>query len=126
MGLGVVMTPASHMFAAVLYVYRREYRVTIKHAPCVYRYADWSLTMALQMIEFHGILCLYLIKMATSGIAWRKNRNSSSGNSSTMGEDGVIRTHTEYGQPTVSVPIATLRTEFELPRACVMKQKGTA
>ena len=51
MGLGVVMTPTSHMFAAVLYVYRREYWVTIKHAPCVYRYVDWSLTMALQMMS---------------------------------------------------------------------------
>merc|ERR1712028_247001 len=36
--------------------YMREYWVTIKQTPIVYRYIDWSLTVPLQMVEFYLIL----------------------------------------------------------------------
>ena len=35
------------------YFCMREYWVTIKQNPIVYRYIDWSLTVPLQMIELH-------------------------------------------------------------------------
>merc|ERR1739848_764876 len=44
------------LIAAVHYFYMREYWVTIKETPIVYRYIDWSLTVPLQMIEFFLIL----------------------------------------------------------------------
>jgi bacteriorhodopsin len=44
------------LIAAVHYFYMREYWVTIKQTPIVYRYIDWSLTVPLQMIEFYCIL----------------------------------------------------------------------
>merc|ERR1719214_553292 len=44
------------LIAAVHYFYMREYWVTIKATPIVYRYIDWSLTVPLQMIEFYLIL----------------------------------------------------------------------
>merc|ERR1712091_716358 len=44
------------LIAAVHYFYMREYWVTVKQTPIVYRYIDWSLTVPLQMIEFYCIL----------------------------------------------------------------------
>ena len=46
----------STFIAAVHCPYMREYWVTIKQTPIVYRYIDWSLTVPLQMIERHCIL----------------------------------------------------------------------
>ena len=46
----------STLIAAVHYLYMREYWVTIKQTPIVYRYIDWSLTVPLQMIYFPCIL----------------------------------------------------------------------
>ena len=42
----------STLIAAVHYLYMREYWVTIKQTPIVYRYIDWSLTVPLQMTNF--------------------------------------------------------------------------
>jgi bacteriorhodopsin len=44
------------LIAAVHYFYMREYWVTIKQTPIVYRYIDWTLTVPLQMVEFYLIL----------------------------------------------------------------------
>merc|ERR1719314_11887 len=44
------------LIAAVHYFYMREYWVTIKQTPIVYRYIDWTLTVPLQMVEFYCIL----------------------------------------------------------------------
>jgi len=44
------------LIAGVHYFYMREYWVTIKQTPIVYRYIDWSLTVPLQMVEFYLIL----------------------------------------------------------------------
>jgi bacteriorhodopsin len=44
------------LVAAVHYFYMREYWVTFKSSPVLYRYIDWSITVPLQMIEFYLIL----------------------------------------------------------------------
>merc|ERR1711997_358899 len=44
------------LVAAVHYMYMREYWVQVHKSPIVYRYVDWSITWALQMIEFNLIL----------------------------------------------------------------------
>merc|ERR1712230_54631 len=44
------------LVAAVHYMYMREYWVAVGRSPIVYRYIDWSITVALQMIEFNLIL----------------------------------------------------------------------
>merc|ERR1719171_1008096 len=48
----------------------REYWVTIKATPIVYRYIDWSLTVPLQMIEFYCILKAVKPDLG-QGIFWR-------------------------------------------------------
>jgi len=58
------------LIAAVHYFYMREYWVTIKETPIVYRYIDWSLTVPLQMIEF--FLILKAVNPSTSSLMfWR-------------------------------------------------------
>merc|ERR1719160_172004 len=44
------------LVAGVHYMYMREYWVSVKSSPIVYRYIDWSITVPLQMIEFNLIL----------------------------------------------------------------------
>merc|ERR1719215_1845326 len=58
------------MIAAVHYFYMREYWVTIKQTPIVYRYIDWSLTVPLQMIEFYCILKAVKPDLG-AGLFWR-------------------------------------------------------
>merc|ERR1712118_316654 len=58
------------LVAAVHYMYMREYWVQVHSSPIVYRYADWSITVPLQMIEFN--LILKAAGKATSpGMFWR-------------------------------------------------------
>jgi len=58
------------LIAAVHYFYMREYWVTIKQTPIVYRYIDWSLTVPLQMIEFYCILKAVKPDLG-AGLFWR-------------------------------------------------------
>jgi bacteriorhodopsin len=58
------------LIAAVHYFYMREYWVTIKQTPIVYRYIDWSLTVPLQMIEFYCILKAVKPDLG-QGLFWR-------------------------------------------------------
>merc|ERR1719210_186379 len=58
------------LVAAVHYMYMREYRVQVHESPIVYRYVDWTVTVALQMIEFNLILKAAR-KPVTSGMFWR-------------------------------------------------------
>ena len=58
------------LIAAVHYFYMREYWVTIKQTPIVYRYIDWSLIVPLQMIEFYCILKAVKPDLG-AGLFWR-------------------------------------------------------
>jgi len=58
------------LIAAVHYFYMREYWVTVKETPIVYRYIDWSLTVPLQMIEFYCILKAVKPDLG-QGLFWR-------------------------------------------------------
>merc|ERR1712008_426137 len=58
------------LFAAVHYMYMREYWVQVHQSPIVYRYVDWTITVPLQMMEFNLILKAAR-KPVTPGMFWR-------------------------------------------------------
>ena len=57
------------LIAAVHYYYMRAVWIQTGENPNVYRYIDWLLTVALQMVEFYLILAA--VGAATAGMFWR-------------------------------------------------------
>merc|ERR1712054_501512 len=66
MNVGALVT----LVAAVHYFYMREFWVLIHTSPILYRYIDWTITVPLQMIEFHLILSAVSNKI-TQGSFWK-------------------------------------------------------
>ena len=58
------------LFAAVHSFYMREYWVTIKGTPLVYRYMDWSSTVSLRMTKFYCVLGAVIPDLG-AGLFWR-------------------------------------------------------